>query len=121
MAEFCLPQCGTPIVIDANWFLAAHLRYLPGIADTGRRRALDGRTDQAPQCTWQHVDVLTGRAALVTGANRGLGLEIARAFVSAGASVMLCARDAGPCKSPRQDGGPGNRGQVVCWRMMRCH
>jgi NAD(P)-dependent dehydrogenase (short-subunit alcohol dehydrogenase family) len=36
---------------------------------------------------------LAGRVALVTGANRGLGLEIARALVNAGASVMLCARD----------------------------
>jgi 3-oxoacyl-[acyl-carrier protein] reductase len=34
------------------------------------------------------------RAALVTGASQGLGLAIARAFVDAGASVMLCARDA---------------------------
>lgn len=37
---------------------------------------------------------LSGRAALVTGANQGLGLAIARAFVDAGASVFLCARDA---------------------------
>lgn len=37
--------------------------------------------------------VLIGRAALITGANQGLGLAIARAFVKAGASVMLCARD----------------------------
>jgi NAD(P)-dependent dehydrogenase (short-subunit alcohol dehydrogenase family) len=36
---------------------------------------------------------LEGRAALVTGANQGLGLEIARAYVAAGASVMMCARD----------------------------
>jgi NAD(P)-dependent dehydrogenase (short-subunit alcohol dehydrogenase family) len=36
---------------------------------------------------------LADRAALITGANRGLGLEIARSFVNAGASVMLCARD----------------------------
>lgn len=36
---------------------------------------------------------LAARRALITGANRGLGLEIARAFVAAGASVMLCARD----------------------------
>lgn len=36
---------------------------------------------------------LAGRAALITGGNRGLGLEIARAFVRAGASVMICARD----------------------------
>ena len=38
--------------------------------------------------------VLEGRSALITGANQGLGLAIARAFVEAGASVMLCARDA---------------------------
>jgi NAD(P)-dependent dehydrogenase (short-subunit alcohol dehydrogenase family) len=38
---------------------------------------------------------LAGRAALVTGANQGLGLAIARAFVEAGASVMICARDDG--------------------------
>ena len=38
--------------------------------------------------------VLAGRAALITGANQGLGLAIARAYVEAGASVFLCARDA---------------------------
>ncbi len=37
---------------------------------------------------------LAGRVALITGANQGLGQAIARAFVSTGASVMLCARDA---------------------------
>jgi NAD(P)-dependent dehydrogenase (short-subunit alcohol dehydrogenase family) len=39
-------------------------------------------------------DVLRGRAAIITGANQGLGLAIARAYVEAGASVLLCARDA---------------------------
>jgi NAD(P)-dependent dehydrogenase (short-subunit alcohol dehydrogenase family) len=38
---------------------------------------------------------LDGRAAIITGANRGLGLAIAEAYVDAGADVMLCARDAG--------------------------
>ena len=37
---------------------------------------------------------LEGRTALITGANQGLGLRIARAFVEAGASVFMCARDA---------------------------
>ena len=37
---------------------------------------------------------LSGRTALITGANQGLGLAIARAYVEAGASVMMCARDA---------------------------
>ena len=36
---------------------------------------------------------LTGRAAIVTGASEGLGREIARAYVVAGASVLICARD----------------------------
>jgi NAD(P)-dependent dehydrogenase (short-subunit alcohol dehydrogenase family) len=36
---------------------------------------------------------LEGRTALITGANQGLGLAIARAYVEAGASVCMCARD----------------------------
>ncbi len=38
---------------------------------------------------------LSGKVAIVTGANQGLGLEIARHFVQLGASVVLCARDRG--------------------------
>jgi NAD(P)-dependent dehydrogenase (short-subunit alcohol dehydrogenase family) len=38
--------------------------------------------------------ILDGRCALITGASQGLGREIARAFVSEGASVFLCARQA---------------------------
>lgn len=38
--------------------------------------------------------VLEGRAAIVTGANQGLGLAIAHAYVKVGASVLLCARNA---------------------------
>jgi NAD(P)-dependent dehydrogenase (short-subunit alcohol dehydrogenase family) len=37
---------------------------------------------------------LAGRTAIITGASQGLGLEIAKAFLSAGASVCVCARDA---------------------------
>jgi NAD(P)-dependent dehydrogenase (short-subunit alcohol dehydrogenase family) len=37
--------------------------------------------------------VLAGRAAIVTGGSHGLGLEIARAYVAAGARVLVCARD----------------------------
>lgn len=36
---------------------------------------------------------LTGRVAIITGANQGLGLEIARKYIEAGASLMLCARN----------------------------
>ncbi len=37
--------------------------------------------------------ILAGKQAIITGANQGLGLEIARKFVGAGADVMLCARN----------------------------
>jgi 3-oxoacyl-[acyl-carrier protein] reductase len=37
---------------------------------------------------------LTGKAAIITGANQGFGLEVARKYVLAGADVMLCARNA---------------------------
>ena len=38
-------------------------------------------------------NILKGRAAIITGANQGLGKAIARSFVQAGADVILCARD----------------------------
>jgi NAD(P)-dependent dehydrogenase (short-subunit alcohol dehydrogenase family) len=38
------------------------------------------------------TQALAGRNAVITGANQGLGLAIARAYVSEGASVLLCAR-----------------------------
>jgi NAD(P)-dependent dehydrogenase (short-subunit alcohol dehydrogenase family) len=39
-------------------------------------------------------DALAGRQALITGASQGLGLAIARAFLTNGASVFICGRDA---------------------------
>jgi NAD(P)-dependent dehydrogenase (short-subunit alcohol dehydrogenase family) len=36
---------------------------------------------------------LVGRVAVISGANQGLGETIARAYVEAGASLLLCARD----------------------------
>ena len=38
--------------------------------------------------------VLSGKVAIITGANQGFGLEVARKFLLAGADVMLCARNA---------------------------
>jgi len=37
--------------------------------------------------------LLKGKVAIITGANQGLGLEIARHYIEAGASVSICARD----------------------------
>ena len=56
--------------------------------------------------------VLAGRAAIITGANQGLGLAIAQAYLSVGANLFLCARDGGKlaaavdslraCAAPKQ-------------------
>jgi len=57
---------------------------------------------------------LEGRTALVTGANQGLGLAIARAYVEAGASVIMCARDADLLDRARADvAALASPGQVV--------
>lgn len=47
--------------------------------------------------------VLEGRGAIITGASQGLGLAIARAYVEAGASVLLCARNSAMLESARAE------------------
>ncbi len=44
---------------------------------------------------------LAGRNAIVTGASLGLGTEIAEQFAAAGASLMLCARNAAELEAQR--------------------
>ncbi len=58
--------------------------------------------------------VLAGRAAIITGASRGLGLAIAKAYVRAGASVMLCAREGSALSAAQQEVvALTGRGQVI--------
>jgi len=56
---------------------------------------------------------LAGINAVITGANQGLGLEIARRFVIEGASVALCARDAaklaGAAAQLKHEAKPGQK------------
>jgi short-subunit dehydrogenase len=46
---------------------------------------------------------LSGRVVFITGASRGLGLEMARVFGARGARVALCARDADELERARHD------------------
>jgi NAD(P)-dependent dehydrogenase (short-subunit alcohol dehydrogenase family) len=48
-------------------------------------------------------NLLAGRKAIITGANQGLGLEIARKFVLAGADLMLCARNSSKLEDARAE------------------
>ena len=53
-----------------------------------------------------------GRAVIVTGGTRGIGVEIARAFLRAGAQVLVCGR-AEPGDGATLPGIP------VSWRLLR--
>lgn len=46
---------------------------------------------------------LDGRAAIITGANQGLGLAIAQAYVMAGADVLICARHEAPLERAQRE------------------
>src|SRR5688572_26890487 len=58
---------------------------------------------------------LENRTAIVTGANQGLGFQIAKKYLEAGASVMLCARNQGLLDQARQSltGVVGSGRQVL--------
>src|SRR5579864_3733996 len=70
--------------------------------DARRRSTIPRRLRRTPLAMTQ-PGPLSGRAAIITGASQGLGLEIAKAYVRAGASVLLCARDAARLDAARTD------------------
>jgi NAD(P)-dependent dehydrogenase (short-subunit alcohol dehydrogenase family) len=68
--------------------------------------------------SWTTADIpdLTGRTAVVTGANGGLGLETARALAGAGAEVVMAARNqdkAAEAVSDLRAGDAGAKLEVV--------
>jgi NAD(P)-dependent dehydrogenase (short-subunit alcohol dehydrogenase family) len=57
---------------------------------------------------------LAGRQAVITGASQGLGLAIADAYVTAGASVLICARDEAMLDEARRSlAAKAGQGQLV--------
>jgi NAD(P)-dependent dehydrogenase (short-subunit alcohol dehydrogenase family) len=60
--------------------------------------------------------VLTGKVAIITGANQGLGLQIAKKYASSGADLMLCARNGTLLEAAKNEVAKlGQAGQkIVC-------
>jgi NAD(P)-dependent dehydrogenase (short-subunit alcohol dehydrogenase family) len=57
-------------------------------------------------------DFLSGKRALVTGASKGIGLEIARAFAENGAHVVICARQQPSLDKAVDELGKSAKGKV---------
>src|SRR5687767_9698606 len=58
---------------------------------------------------------IKGRTAIVTGGNRGLGKAIAKAYLEAGANVVLCARSEELLAETARELGKLQGGKVL-WR-----
>jgi NAD(P)-dependent dehydrogenase (short-subunit alcohol dehydrogenase family) len=67
----------------------------------------------SPKWTTDDIVDLTGRNAVVTGANTGLGLETARELAAKGATVVLAVRDLAKGEAARADIAAGVPGADV--------
>jgi 3-oxoacyl-[acyl-carrier protein] reductase len=61
-------------------------------------------------------ELLAGKRAIVTGASKGIGLEIARALLSEGADVVICSRDRRAVENAVTDLGKSAKGRKVTGR-----
>src|SRR3972149_6579904 len=66
---------------------------------------MDEHSSEGQLMTWSAGDIpdQTGRLAVVTGANGGLGLETTRALAQHGAHVIIAARNLGKAETANQD------------------
>ena len=72
-----------------------------------------GRTEMRTPGVTELFD-LTGKVALVTGGSRGLGLEMVRAFATAGADVVITSRKLDACERVAEEiRGTGRRALPV--------
>jgi isopentenyl-diphosphate Delta-isomerase len=85
--------------------LAAVIEELArGDAPDGRRRPVGARDDAAaPSCRLTPMDLqVAGKAALVTGASKGIGYAVAAALAAEGARLVVNARDEGALEAAAQ-------------------
>jgi len=60
-----------------------------------------------------HMDLgISGRAAIVTGASRGIGRETARQFLEEGVRVMICGRNAETLERTRRELAQSTGGEI---------
>ena len=66
-----------------------------------------------PPWTCADIPDQSGRTALITGANSGLGLETARTLAQRGARVVLACRTLERAEQARQELQPGSSGELI--------
>ncbi len=110
------------------------IAFYPCLGRSPRSEKSGGKSGSGNRVKWTAADVgdQSGRTAVITGANSGIGLEAARVLAGRGATVVLACRDEGQ-GAPKPAAAaqtwaevPGPRGQPrhrACWtwpRWRRC-